>query len=225
MKGSLKAGILFVLLGIPALAFIFLKVFGKNNFDLPYFFPKVDEGGEASVVNGDTLFNQVPAFKLINQNGDSLGYKPANTTVVFTFFSRCGTICPMINHNIIQVAENFKEKSAVNFLGISVDPKHDSSAVLKQMQKSLGSEGLNINYLSGDKSYIYKLLIKDFKLSVADASEYNQEIKHIDEAFIHTSKVLLIDRKGYVRGIYDGTLKEDMDRLKVEIKVLESQVK
>ena len=223
MKKSLKAGILITILGIPALAFILLKVFSKNNFDIPYYFPEINEQGEAVVINGDTAFSTIKQFKLLDQNSDTLQYSPGDITVVNFFFSRCGSICPIMNSNLAKVADQFKKHKDVQFLGITVDPKFDTPDVLKTYGRGLGIEGLNYHLLTGDKAYIYNLCLRNFKLPVADASEYDQNIKDIDEMFIHSEKVLLIDKKGYIRGIYDGTIEEDIDRLKVEIKVLLSQ--
>ena len=75
-------------------------------------------------------------------------------------------------------------------------------------------------FLTGDKKTIYDLAIKGYKLPAADASEYDKNIKSIDETFIHSEKLLLIDKEGYVRGIYDGTYSPDVERLVAEIKVL-----
>ena len=64
------------------------------------------------------------------------------------------------------------------------------------------------------------MAIKGFKLPVADATEYDSNITNIDETFIHSDKLLLIDQDGYFRGIYSGTDKFEIDRLMVEVKVL-----
>ncbi|MCC5648204.1 hypothetical protein LC607_36135, partial [Nostoc sp. CHAB 5824] len=64
------------------------------------------------------------------------------------------------------------------------------------------------------------LAIKEFKLPTADASEYEKEIESIDETFIHSDKLLLRGGGGYFRGIYEGTDKDEINRLIVEIKVL-----
>lgn len=223
MNKSLKAGILITILGVPALAFVFLKIFGSNSFELPYFFPETNEHGEVKVIEGDTVFNQVLAFTLVNQNSDSVTYTPGKITVVNFFFSRCGTICPIMNVNLVKTADLFKDKPNIEFLGITVDPKFDTPEILKTYGRGIGTDKKNYQLLTGDKKYIYDLCIKGFKLPVADASEYDKNITNIDEMFIHSDKVMLIDTKGYFRGIYSGTSKEDIDRLRVEIKVLLSQ--
>lgn len=219
----LKAGILIFILVIPAFIFIFLKLFGNNKFDLPHYFPVVDDRGEVVMNGKDTTFHTIPRFKLVNYTGDSLSsdiFKDKIYVVNF-FFSRCGTICPMTIKNIKHSQELFiKESDGLKFVSISVDPVFDSSVVLNEYQNRMGNSGTNWLFLTGDKKYIYDLIIKGFKVPVADASEFDKTIRNIDEMFIHSEKVLLIDKKSQVRGIYDGTSKLEMDKLNLEIKVL-----
>ena len=220
MDKSLKSVILITILVVPALVYVFLKNFGSNRFDLPYYFPVLDESGEVKIINGDTTFSKVPEFKLLKEDTDTVTYRPEKITVVYFFFSRCGTICPITSSNMVKVADIFKTNKAVQFYGITVDPKFDTPDVLKTYGRALGIDRLNFNLLTGDKKYIYDLSIKDFRLPVADASEYDKNISNIDEMFIHSDKVMLIDQDGFYRGIYTGTSKEEMERLKLEIKVL-----
>jgi protein SCO1/2 len=209
MNKNLKTGILIAILGIPVLAFIFLKLFGRNTFDLPYFFPQLDDSGEVVMSKGDTLFTTAPSFRLLDTKGDSVQVDTGTVRVVNFFFSRCGTICPVANSLMAQVADNFKDNAMVQFYGLSVDPKYDTPEVLHTYSRALGLDGVNYHLLTGDKKYIYDLSIQGYHLPVADASEYDASITDIEN--------------GFFRGIYSGTKKAEMDRLKVEIKVLLSQ--
>ncbi len=221
-KKFLKAGILIGILVVPAFIFIFLDTFGDNKFDLPYYFPELNESGNPIVIDGDTLFHQIKDFTLINQTGDSVSLVSldSNIKVVNFFFTRCGTICPIISGQVKRVADNFSKEENLNFLSITVDPEYDRVSVLKKYSESMDSYTENWNFLTGDKAYIYDLAIKNFKLPVADASVYDSTIVDVDDAFIHSDKVLLLDSKNFIRGIYEGTDKDDMARLLVEIKVL-----
>ena len=223
-KKYFKAGILLATLGIPVLVFLFLKFFGKNNFDLPYFFPVIAENGEVKVINGDTIFHQPPSFQLIDQNNRPFKYNPTGggIRIVSFFFSRCGTVCPTTNSNLSRIQEKFKDK--ISLISITVDPVYDTQKILNAYaQKYQGNSGFWF-FLTGDKKYIYDLAIKGFKLPVADANEYDQNIKSIDETFIHSDKLLLIDDQGFIRGIYSSTDKFEIVRLVVEIKVLLTKV-
>jgi protein SCO1/2 len=218
----LKAGILAVLLGVPALIFVILHQFGQNHYDLPYLFPETDNGGNAVVANGDTVFIQAPDFELTDQYGRdfSSSQMKGNVTITGFFFTRCGTVCPKISSELTRVQGVFKDNEKVLLMSMSIDPKHDSVDVLKDYAQEYEAIKDKWFFLTGDKRKIYDLAIKGFKLPVADASEYNPEITDIDDTFIHSEKLLLIDKSGFTRGIYDGTNKEEIDRLIVEISVL-----
>jgi protein SCO1/2 len=219
-KKYIKDGILLIVLGVPAFVFIFLKVFGENKFDLPHYFPELDESGEVKSVDGDTVFVVAPRFKLTDQDSVFIDYQHSDISVVSFFFSRCGTVCPITNKNLLRVAENFKANDAIKIYSFTVDPVFDRPHVLRSYASELGANYKNWKFLTGDKKYIYDLAIKGFKLPVSDASEYDKNIVDIDQTFIHSDKLLLIDSKGHIRGIYEGTNKSDIERLVVEIKVL-----
>lgn len=220
LKKYIKAGILLIVLGIPAFVFIFLKVFGENKFDLPHYFPELDASGEVKVVNGDTTFITVPNFTLTDQSDEKVEFNKDKITIVSFFFSRCGTICPITNKNLLRVAETFKSNDSIDILTLTVDPVYDTPEILKKYANELGSSYKNWRFLTGDKKYIYDLAIKGLKLPVSDASDYDENIVDIDQTFIHSDKLLLVDKKGNIRGIYEGTNKSDIERLVVEIKVL-----
>ncbi|OYU67176.1 MAG: SCO family protein [Cytophagaceae bacterium BCCC1] len=220
LKKYIKTGILLIVLGVPVFVFLFLKFFGENKFDLPHYFPELDASGEVKVVKGDTVFIKAPDFQLKDKNGEVYFYKKGEISVVSFFFSRCGTICPITNKNLLRVAENFKSDSLVRILSLTVDPVFDTSEVLNKYALELGANYENWVFLTGDKKYIYDLAIKGFKLPVSDASDYDKNIVDIDQTFIHSDKLLLIDKFGHIRGIYEGTNKSEIERLVVEIKVL-----
>jgi protein SCO1/2 len=220
LKKYIKTGILLIVLGVPVFVFLFLKFFGENKFDLPHYFPELDASGEVKVVKGDTVFIKAPDFQLKDKNGEVYSYKKGGITIVSFFFSRCGTICPITNKNLLRVAENFKSDSLVSILSLTVDPIFDTPEVLNKYANELGADYKRWMFLTGDKKYIYNLAIKGFKLPVSDASDYDKNIVDIDQTFIHSDKLLLIDKFGHIRGIYEGTNKSEIERLVVEIKVL-----
>jgi len=220
LKKYIKTGILLIVLGVPVFVFLFLKFFGENKFDLPYFFPELDPSGEVKVVKGDTVFIKAPDFQLKAQDGKVFSYQKGGITIVSFFFSRCGTICPVTNKNLLRVAENFKSDSLVSILSLTVDPIFDTPEVLNKYAFELGANYKRWMFLTGNKKYIYDLAIKGFKLPVSDASDYDRNIVDIDQTFIHSDKLLLIDKYGHIRGIYEGTNKSEIERLVVEIKVL-----
>jgi protein SCO1 len=100
----------------------------------------------------------------------------------------------------------------VKIASFTVNPEYDTPEVLKEYGERYGADATKWYFLTGDREEIYELAKKGFFLPVMQV-EGQQE-------FIHSEKFMLVDRDRYVRGIYDGTDAEDVDRLIIEIKVL-----
>lgn len=219
---SFKVGILIAILAVPTFIFVFLKMFGQNYYTLPYLMPKMDETGQIVMKGADTVFHQIPPYELIDQNGQKFSSEQTKGKIYVAdfFFTRCGTICPKISNNLTRIQSIFSADTNVIIVSHSVDPKHDSSEVLQRYAQKYDAKYGKWYFLTGEKKTIYDIAIKGYKLPVADASEYDNKIKSIDETFIHSEKLLLIDKEGYIRGIYDGTYSPDVERLIGEVKVL-----
>ncbi len=222
-KNTNKAGILIAILVIPAFIFIFLKLFGNNYYKLPYFMPEIDEHGQVLMKGADTVFHKIPDFVLTDQSGNAFSSKQTRGKIYVAnfFFTRCGTICPKLSSAMVRVQDIFLDSPDVLMVSHSVDPNHDTPEVLAAYAKKYDAKAGKWFFLTGDKKAVYDLAIKGYKLPVADASEYDKSIKNVDEMFIHSEKLMLIDKEGYIRGIYDGTINADIERLLAEIKVLQ----
>jgi protein SCO1 len=218
-----KAGILLATLALPAFVFLYLKFFAYNRFDVPYYFPLLNEEGEATVINKDTVFYRFPEFKFEDQNGKMAGVKRGDLNIVYFFFSRCGTICPSLNENINRTNKLLDGLGKYKVYGLSIDPKYDTKEVLFEYKKANNFSYNDWYFLTGDKKEIYDLAVKKYKLPASDAHDYDPNITNIDEAFIHSDKILIIDKEGYCRGIYTGTDRHQVDKLILEMKVLLKQ--
>ena len=138
------------------------------------------------------------------------------------FFTRCTTICPKISTQISRVQDTFEGDSEIKLISISVDPVHDRPEQLKAYAQRFDANPMQWSFLTGEKKIIYPLILMGYHVPLADASEYDQAIKNPDETFIHSERLVLVDKEGIIRGFYDGTDKKEVDRLLVEIKVLKS---
>jgi protein SCO1/2 len=230
-----KTGILFIVLILPVFVYLGLKQFGTNHFTLPRYIPAIDSAtGEIKMekrlnprwneAEMDTVFLRLPAFQLIDENGKSFSSSKlqGKIHVASFFFTRCTTICPKISTQISRVQDTFEGDSEVKLISISVDPVHDRPDQLKTYAKRFDANPTQWTFLTGEKKIIYPLILKGYHVPLADASEYDQAIKNPDETFIHSERLVLVDKEGIIRGFYDGTDKKEVDRLLVEIKVLKS---
>jgi protein SCO1 len=222
MRNPLKAGIVLVILLIPALIITFLHVFGENHFAIKTYYPKIDSTTGNVIMNGkDTVFHQIPAYDLQDANGKKFDGSAVQSKIYVAdfFFSRCGTICPTLSNSMSRVQDIFLNNDDINFVSYTVDPRFDKDAVLVNYAKKYEAKAGKWHFVTGDKKNLYDLAIKGFFLPVSDASVYDSKVK-IEEAFIHSEKLVLVDKKGQIRGYYDGTDKKDVDRLVAEIRIL-----
>ncbi|MBF8962077.1 SCO family protein [Pontibacter sp. FD36] len=210
-----KALILGILLLVPLLIFIFIGSFGEHHYTLRKYFPQVTATGEVQRdAKGDTLFNQVPAFQLTSQQGQAISQKDLDGHIYVAdfFFATCPDICKAMSSQMVRVQEAFQDEEQVKLVSFTVNPEYDTPEVLSEYGDRYGADPAKWYFLTGDRDKIYTLAQKGFYLPVMKV-EGQQD-------FIHSEKFMLVDKDRYVRGIYDGTDKEDVDRLILEIKVL-----
>lgn len=230
-----KTGILLMTLMVPVFIYLGLKTFGTNHYVLPRFIPAIDSTtGEIKMAKRpqahwnesemDTVFQTIPAFQLTDENGKVFSSKALQGKIYVAnfFFTRCGTICPKIASQVSRATDAFIEDRDIHFISISVDPNFDEPEKLLAYSKRFEADSTRWSFLTGTKKEIYPLILKGFHVPLADASEYDAAVKNPDETFIHSERLVLVDKAGIIRGFYDGTNKKEVDRMIMEIKVLKS---
>jgi protein SCO1/2 len=230
-----KTIILFMVLILPVFVYLGLKTWGTNHFSLPRYIPAIDSTtGEIKMSKRlnprwdeselDTIFQTIPAFDLINEKGQKFSSSSLKGKIYVAnfFFTRCGSICPKISSQLSRVQDTFNKDADLKLISISVDPVYDHPEKLQAYAKRFDANQEQWTFLTGEKRVIYPLILKGFHVPLADASEYDAAIKNPDETFIHSERLVLVDRAGVIRGFYVGTDKKEVDRLLVEIKVLKT---
>lgn len=174
------------------------------------FIPRIIERVKnGDVVRGDRLDNvsnhgqtdeqlltigPAPKFKLTDQNGAVITNADyaGKVYVLEFFFATCPSICPKMNRNMIDIQNKFFGNPNFGLASITIDPAHDTPAVLKEHADMLGVKSSNWHFLTGDKTYIYDLANKGFNLYVGENSK-------IQGGFEHSGFFALIDKKGNIR--------------------------
>jgi protein SCO1 len=153
------------------------------------------------------------SFSFINQDGKRITEKSVQNkvTVVEYFFTSCPSICPVMNKNLKEIYEKFRDVPDFMILSHTVDPERDSVPVLKAYAKRFDAHTPAWQFLTGDKYALYKSASQDYLLSAEDSGHSN---------FIHTQYVALLDRKRQIRGFYDVTGKENVVKLGSDIQQL-----
>lgn len=171
--------------------------------------------GAREVVNGDTVFHTIAPFQFVDQ--DSRAVTNADFTgkiyVADFFFTSCRTICPIMKTQMLRVYEATVDMPDVLLLSHTIDPEWDTVQLLHDFAARLGVESRRWHFVTGVKDSIYKIAQTSY---YATAMEDRTE----PDGFIHSGAFLLIDRKGRIRGKYDGTKEEEVNRLIGDIKRL-----
>jgi protein SCO1 len=151
-------------------------------------------------------------FSFINQNGKVITQKEYEDKVYVAdfFFTTCPTICPIMSTNMVWLQDKIKNNSKVMLLSHSVTPDIDSVPVLKKYAKEKGVIDSKWNLVTGNKKDIYYIARKSY-LAVKTGSP--SELYDM----VHTENFVLIDQKKRVRGFYDGTKIEEVERLLEDI--------
>ncbi|SDW22528.1 protein SCO1/2 [Lutibacter oricola] len=162
--------------------------------------------------------HKIADFELINQNGDTITYKDYEGKIFVAdfFFTRCLTICPVMTNNIGKLQKVFLNDDDVKFLSHSVTPVIDSVSVLKEYAIKKGVIDSKWNITTGPKKHIYQLSRKSY-FAVLDEGDGGLQ------DFVHTENFVLVDKKRQIRGFYDGTDNEEIERLIEDIKLLQAE--
>ncbi len=159
--------------------------------------------------------HRIADFSFTNQNGKTITQKDYEGKVYVAdfFFTTCGSICPKMTTNLVDVQKAFLNNPKVKILSFTVMPDVDSVSVLKEYAKINGVIDSKWNLVTGDKKAIYTMARKSY-LAVKQGKPEEQ----FD--MVHTENFVLVDTKKRVRGFYDGTKKEDIQKLIEDIKFL-----
>ncbi|MCS7273172.1 MAG: SCO family protein [Fimbriimonadales bacterium] len=138
------------------------------------------------------------SFRLTNQWGETVTREQfkGKVWVAYFFFTRCPSVCPIINRNAITIQRAYADNPDVFLVGFSVDPKHDTVAVLQKWSQRHGAIKGKWHFLTGEREVIYNLSRKTFKLGV-DPGDAQHPI-------VHSDRFVLVDRQGRIRGYYSG---------------------
>lgn len=163
-------------------------------------------GGELDVAQPDELAyisiggkdRKVPSFEFVNQDGDTISNKDYRGKVYLVefFFTRCTDICIPMNYNLQYIAEKYKDNPDFGIASFSIDPEHDTPAVLKQYAKDYGVTNPNWNFMTGDRDQIRQLSNEGFYLGTNVAGDTETEL-------YHSGLFALIDQNGFIRSRLD----------------------
>ena len=162
-------------------------------------------------------YHRIADFSLLNQNGDTITQENYRDKIYVAdfFFTTCPTICPIMTANLVEVQAALANDPEVLLLSHSVTPEIDSVAQLNKYAIEKGVNDAKWNLVTGDKKQIYELARKSYLAVQEDGDGGPFDM-------IHTENFILVDKQRRIRGFYDGTKEEEMDRLLLDIEILKN---
>lgn len=204
-KYILLTGVLFL---FPLSLILFFGVFTKHSFNtLPYV------GTHTVAPNGtDTVYYRLPDFKFENHDGDNITLKDLEGKVwLAAFYGTSSPHIKKITKRLLWPNFRYRAKSDIVIVSFSLDPAHDTPAVLhayvKQMTRYNDHPG-KWQFLRGDSLEMINFIRDGF---------------HIDDP-TNTAYMYLVDTQGHLRGKYNGNLEEEIRDAIEDIALLKKEM-
>lgn len=146
---------------------------------------------------------QLPDFRLTERNGQQLGLADLRGTVWIAdfIFTRCPGPCPRMSSRMAALQRDLRSEDALRLVSISVDPEFDTTEVLARYADRYDADAGRWFFLTGDKTAIHQLAKSGFLVG------------GVDDVTLHTTRFVLVDRQGRVRGYYSSSDEEDLRKL------------
>ena len=162
-------------------------------------------------------YHTIADFALTNQNGKMVTQKDYENKIYIAdfFFTTCPTICPIMTKNMAGIQDKILNDENVMLLSHSVTPDIDSVPQLKKYALEKGVKDSKWNLVTGDKQQIYELARKSYLAVKTDGDGGPYDM-------IHTENFILVDKERRIRGFYDGTDSEEMEKLLSDLEILKS---
>ncbi len=183
---------------------------------------RVRGGGSKQLAEKLPVISQVQDFRLTNQLNQAVGLSTlaGKVWVANVIFTRCPGPCVGMTRTMTKIREEASLGDQVRWISLSADPEFDTPSVFAAYARKWGAESSDRWFLTGAKDVIRRLAIDDLKLVVVEKDAYQRTSE--EDLFLHSTRFILVDRRGWVRGVYEGTEKAARDLLLHDLRLLVS---
>jgi protein SCO1/2 len=168
------------------------------------------------------VLGTVPTFALVERSGRPLtsAALAGRIWIADFIFTRCGGICPAMTARMARLREEFP--ADVTFVSFTVDPAHDTPDTLARYAARAGArEGWL--FATGEPRALQALAVDGFKLAAQEVPAAQQQAGG-DGPFVHSSRFVLVDGAGRIRGYYDSADEEAMGALRKDLEAVRGAV-
>ncbi len=166
-----------------------------------------------ATVNGQPvlpIYSQIPSFSLTERSGKPLGMDDlrGKVWVADFFFTSCPGPCPRMSERMAELQQGLAGNAEARLVSVTVDPETDTPAVLSDYANRFHAHPDRWYFLTGEKSAIHRLAKEGFLVA------------GVDDTLLHTTRFLLVDRQGRLRGYYDSSDEESLKKLLADVRTL-----
>ena len=153
---------------------------------------------------------QLPDFRLLERSGKTLGLADLKGKVWIAdfIFTRCPGPCPRMTSKMASLQRDLQSEDSLRLVSTSVDPEFDTPEVLAKYAAQYHAEEGRWFFLTGDKTAIHHLAKSGFLVG------------GVDDVTLHTTRFVLIDREGRVRGYYSSSDENELQKLRNDARAL-----
>ena len=167
---------------------------------------------ENNVVRYDTVYHAIADFSFIDQDSSVVNNDTFKDKIYVAdfFFTTCPTICPIMKAQMLRIYETFKDNPRVMLLSHTIDPEYDTVALLHDFADRLGVSSDKWHFVTGPKEDIYDIGQNSYMVT-------SMEDENEPGGYIHSGAFILVDWDRHIRGLYDGTIEKEVNRLMNDI--------
>ena len=177
-------------------------------------------GNKTTNTNGDTIYHQIPDFHFVTHENKSINLDSLSGKIHVAdfFFTTCPGICPKLSKNLEEVHDFINTISDVVIVSYSIDPKNDSLPALAAYAKKHHANPQKWSFVRGQQDSVYTLATKGYLVPTESGGGH-------ENGFLHSQRIILVDKQLRIRGFYDGLDQNEINRLITEIKTLVAEYK
>lgn len=168
---------------------------------------------------GAAAAHRLAPFRLVDQDGRVVSNETLRGTVHVAnfFFSTCHAICPRMVTTLKRIERAFAADPNVLIVSYTVAPSSDTVERLHAYGEAMGIPSDRWKLVTGDRATIYRLARRSY------FAEKTLGTTRTNGEFLHTENMLLVDREGHLRGVYNATLPVEAGRVIEDVRRLERE--
>jgi protein SCO1 len=166
-----------------------------------FFLLRAQQGRGASL----PVFGQVTGFVLTNQAGQVFDSSRlgGQVWVANLIFTRCPGPCPKLTQHFALLQSQLGAREPVRLVTLTADPEHDTPPVLEEYGRRFGADFRRWDFLTGLRADINRVAMRQLLLAVEEKPPAERETDL--DLYLHSTKWVLVDGAGRLRGVYEGT--------------------